>query len=56
MDLINDTLKIIVIELPMLQGALNIIQFQPFCHGDGHPLRDQDAQSSIQLGFSNKLN
>jgi len=35
----------------VLEGTLQIIQFQPPCHGQGHLPLDQVAQSPIQPGL-----
>jgi len=34
-----------------LEGTLKIIQFQPPCHGQGHLLLEQVAQSPVQPGL-----
>jgi len=34
-----------------LEGTLNIIEFQPPCHGQGHLKLEQVAQSPIQPGL-----
>jgi len=40
-----------IIEWFGLEGILQIIQFQPPCHEQGHLPPDQVAQSSVQLGL-----
>jgi len=37
-----------------LEGTLNIISFQPPCHGQGHLALDQVAQSPVQPGHGNE--
>jgi len=40
-----------IIEQFGLEGTLQIIKFQPPCHGQGHLPLDQVAQSPIQPGL-----